>query len=153
VCLLIEVTGQLWRIVEPELASLGFELVEIECVPHGRGQIVRIYMDKTPGRISLDDCAMASRVLSPVLDLHDVVPGGYILEVSSPGLDRPVRKPEHFVKYTGEQVKLTTHAPVGGRTRFTGVIRGHEDGMIVLEVDGQTVSIHGENLKKARLNR
>jgi ribosome maturation factor RimP len=76
-----------------------------------------------------------------------------MLEVSSPGFDRPLRKPEHFLRFVGEPVKVVTHALVGGRSRFSGVIRGFEDGLILLEVAGETVSIHIENLKKARLNR
>jgi ribosome maturation factor RimP len=94
-----------------------------------------------------------SQVLSPVLDARDFLGSEYMLEVSSPGFDRPLRKPEHFVRFAGDPVKVVTHALVGGRSRFSGVLKGFEDGLILLDVDGEAVSIHIENLKKARLNR
>jgi ribosome maturation factor RimP len=153
-CLTVdEIIRTAWAVFDPELTEQGYELVEVE---YGRQEgvlILRVYVDKTPGGITLDDCTAVSQLLSPVLDTRDFIGGEYMLEVSSPGFDRPIRKPEHFVRFAGEPVKVVTNALVGGRSRFSGVLKGFDDGLVLLEVDGEPVSIHIENLKKARLNR
>ncbi len=148
-----EITRKAWEFFEPELAGLGYELIEVEFARQDAARVLRVYIDKDGGGITLDDCTAASQLLSPLLDANDFVGSEYLLEVSSPGFDRPVRKPEHFVRYAGEPVKLLTHAPVAGRSRFTGTLLGYEDGLVLLEVDGQSLSIHSENVKKAKLNR
>lgn len=148
-----EITRKAWEIFEPELAGLGYELIEVEFARQDASRVLRVYIDKEGGGITLDDCTAAAQLLSPLLDLNDFVGCEYLLEVSSPGFDRPLRKPGHFARYAGESVKVITHAPVSGRSRFTGTLLGYEDGLVLLEVDGQSVSIHSENLKKAKLNR
>jgi len=140
-------------VFDPELTEQGYELVEVEYGRQNGMLILRVYVDKASGGITLDDCTAASQLLSPVLDARDFITDEYMLEVSSPGFDRPLRKPEHFARFVGEPVKVVTHALVGGRSRFTGTLKGFEDGLVLLEVDGEAVSIHVENLKKARLNR
>ncbi len=148
-----EVVRTAWAVFDPELKEQGYELVEVEFGRQSGMLILRVFVDKASGGITLDDCTAVSQVLSPVLDARDFVEGDYVLEVSSPGFDRPLRKPEHFARFAGEPVKVVTHAAVGGRSRFSGVLKGFEDDLVVLEVDGETVSIHIENVKKARLNR
>ena len=148
-----EIIRTAWSVFDPELQEQGYELVEVE---YGRQEgvlILRVYIDKASGGITLDDCTAVSQLLSPLLDTKDFVGGEYMLEVSSPGFERPLRRPEHFVRFAGEPVKLVTHALVGGRSRFSGVLKGFDDGLILVEVDGEIVTIHIENLKKARLNR
>jgi ribosome maturation factor RimP len=140
-------------VFDPELTEQGYELVEVEYCRQDGVMILRVYIDKASGGITLDDCTAVSQLLGPLLDARDFVGGEYMLEVSSPGFDRPIRKPEHFVRFSGEPVKMVTHALVGGRSRFSGILKGFDDGLILLDVDGNTVSIHIENLKKARLNR
>ena len=138
---------------DPELTEQGYELVEVEYGRQDGVLILRVFIDKASDGITLDDCTAVSQLLSPVLDAKDFIDGEYMLEVSSPGFDRPLRRPEHFVRFAGEPVKLVTRALVGGRSRFSGVLKGFEDGLVLLEVDGAPVSIHIENVKKARLNR
>ena len=144
---------QIWQILEPDLQDIGYELIEVEYSRQGGAALLRLFIDKEGGGISLDDCTRATRVLNPVLDEADFVKGRYMLEVSSPGLKRPVRKLEHFQRYTGEPLRVVTHAPFEGRTKFKGVLKFVETDMICLDVGGQEVTLHLENIKKARLDR
>ena len=113
----------LWALLEPELARIGYELIEIELAGGGSRSVLRVFIDK-PGGITLDDCVAASRQAELALDASDLMTAAYTLEMSSPGADRPLRKPEHFERYTGRSVRIHTHAPVFGRQRFTGVLAG-----------------------------
>ncbi|MFP4501007.1 MAG: ribosome maturation factor RimP [Candidatus Hydrogenedentota bacterium] len=148
-----ELIQQAWKTLEPHVIEQGYELVELEFGRQGKTPVLRAFIDKEGGGISLDDCTAVSQVLSPVLDQEDLIPDHYMLEVSSPGVDRPLRKPNHFVRFTGAQVRVKSLAPVAGRSRFTGTLVGFEDGLIRLECDGQPCAIHIENLKSARLDR
>lgn len=148
-----QIVRQAWLVLEPQLAELGFELVEVEYAGSFGGRVLRIFMDKPDSGITLEDCSRAARVLSPVLDLEDFVPEEYTLEVSSPGIDRPVRKAADFMRFIGEEIQIVTHAPVEGRKRFHGKLSGFQDEMIEVECEGARFSIHLENLKKANLNR
>jgi ribosome maturation factor RimP len=148
-----EIVRTAWAVLDPELKEQGYELVEVEFGRQSGALILRVYVDKASGGITLDDCTAVSQLVSPVLDARDFLDGEYMLEVSSPGFDRPLRKPEHFARFAGEPVKVVTHALVGGRSRFSGVLKGFEDDLVLLEVDGEPVTIHIENVKKARLNR
>ena len=147
-----EIVRTAWALFEPELAREGYELIEVEFGRQDGAVVLRTFIDKEGGGISLDDCTKASHLLSPLLDAGDFISTEYFLEVSSPGIDRPLRKPDHFVRFAGQPVKIQTLAPVSGRSRFSGVLQGFEDGLVLLELDGQTISIHVENVKKARLN-
>ena len=150
-----DVVRRAWRLFEPELAEQGYELVELEFAGTGGSgaRVLRMFIDKADGGVTHEDCVAATQVVNPLLDVEDFVPGEYMLEVSSPGLDRPVRKPEDFVRFSGEEVRLTTHLPLDGRRRFTGELRGFADGLIAIACDGRVYEIHIENLKKANLNR
>ena len=159
-----EVIRLLWREIEPELLEQGYELVEVEYAGSGGGRILRVFVDKAeanreigvPGKdgVTLDDCQVVSELLGPLLDKGDFVNDRYTLEVSSPGLDRPVRKPVDFVRFSGERVRLVACEPVKGRKRFNGVLRGfNKDGMVLIECDGASYEVHIENLKKAHLVR
>lgn len=149
-----ETVRLVWTRLEPVLAEQGYVLVEVELAGGLGGRpVLRLYIDKPPAGVTLDDCAAAAQVLGPLLDAEDLINGRYTLEVSSPGIDRPLRKPEDFVRFSGEAIRLTTHSPVEGRKRFKGVLRGFEDGLVLLECDGISCPIHIENLKKANLDR
>ena len=148
-----EIIRTAWAVCDPELTEQGYELVEVEYGRQNGVMILRVYVDKASGGITLDDCTAVSQLLSPVLDARDFIEGEYMLEVSSPGFERPLRKPEHFLRFAGEPVKVVTHATVGGRSRFSGVLRGYEEDLVLLEVDGEIISVHIENVKRARLNR
>lgn len=147
-----EVVRRVWEELAPELAEQNYELVEVEFDVQGGRRILRIYIDREGG-ITLDHCTEVSQLLGPVLDVKDLVEGSYALEVSSPGIDRPVRKPEDFARFAGEPIKVKTHEPVNGQKRFRGILRGFRDGLVMVESDGGSHEIHIENLKKANLDR
>ena len=110
-------------LAEPVLAELGFRLVRVKI--SGRdGGTVQIMAERPKGGMSVDDCAAISRALSPVLDAYDTMPGQYRLEVSSPGMDRPLVRRSDFERYAGHQLKVEMAAPIAGRRRFRGVLLG-----------------------------
>ena len=142
-----------WQALEGDLQTLGYELVEIEFGRQGGSHLLRVYIDKEDGKISLEDCTRATHVLSPLLDSLDFISDRYLLEVSSPGWNRPVRKAAHFERYVGYPFVVVTAAPVEGRTRFKGVLNGVDVDLIRLDVAGTEVALHFDNIKKARLDR
>ena len=116
-------TAAVWPIVEPIALELGLELVDVELRREGRGSVLRILIDKAGGGVSLDDLTAATRQISDVLDVReDAVPGAYTLEVSSPGIDRPLTRPSHFPPYVGKRVHVQTRKGIGTRHTFRGVL-------------------------------
>jgi len=147
------IVRRLWQALEGELQALGYELVEIELGRQGGSLLLRVFIDNEASGITLDDCTRASHVLSPMLDSLDCISERYLLEVSSPGWNRPVRKPDHFRRYIGSAFQVTTAAPVEGRIRFKGILTGVETDTIRLDSAGTEIVLHLENIKKARLDR
>lgn len=145
------VVDRVKAIAEPIIASLGMELVEAEsAVEHGR-RILRIYIDKQGG-VTLDDCADVSRELGVALDVDDPINERYVLEVSSPGLDRPLFKEADYIKFAGRKVRLRTKTAVEGRKNFKATIVGAKDGAAtVMDADGRQWVLEIANIEKARL--
>jgi len=115
-------------------ASGGVEVVEVDMRGSGGARMLRVFIDK-PGGVTHEDCANVSRELSTVLDVEDAVPGGpYVLEVSSPGLDRKLSRPADFERFTGSRIKLTTRTPVNGNRHFEGRLQSFHDGRLTLEL-------------------
>ncbi|HNA30356.1 MAG TPA: ribosome maturation factor RimP [Thiobacillaceae bacterium] len=135
----------LQTLIEPTLAGMGYEMVALERV--GRG-LLRLYIDKAEG-ITLDDCVKVSNQLTRLFLVENVDYDR--LEVSSPGLDRPLVKEADFVRFAGERANIRLHAPLDGRKRFTGVLRGLADGVLQLEMDGAMVAIPLAEVDSARL--
>ncbi len=135
----------LHALIEPTLAGMGYELVALERA--GRG-LLRLYIDQ-PGGIALDDCVKVSNQLTRLFMVENVDYDR--LEVSSPGLDRPLVKEADFVRFTGERANIRLHAPLEGRKRFTGILKGLADGMLQLEMDGALVAIPLAEVESARL--
>lgn len=148
----IGVVQDAWDVFEPELAELGYELIEVEYLPEYGSMVLRLYID-SEGGVNVDGCAEASRLISAIMDQANFIGSEYMLEVSSPGIERPVRKPADFVRFTGEAIKLKTVTPIEGRRRYSGTLSGFEDGLIAIDVDGTTHQIHIENVKKAKLDQ
>jgi ribosome maturation factor RimP len=136
----------LQQTLERTLAGLGYELVDLE--RSGKGQMLRVYIDK-PGGIQVEDCAKVSNHLSRVLTVENVDYGR--LEVSSPGLDRLLRKEQDFVRFAGHRARLKLRVPVEGQRNFIGVLRETRAGKVEIEVDGKLVSLDLANLDRARL--
>lgn len=147
-----EVVDRIWKHLEPELAAQGYELIEVEYGRHGATHVLRLFIDKEGG-ITIDDCAEVSRFVGPLLDLEDYIVSTYTLEVSSPGIDRPLRKPSDFERFEGEAIKVHTLTPIQGRRRFKGILTGYRDGLVLFDDEGSEYSVHIENVKKARLDR
>lgn len=126
---------------------MGYELVDLQV--SNRGGLLRLFIDK-PGGIGLEDCAAVSRQLSRVLEVEGVEYDR--LEVSSPGLDRPLRKAQDFARFAGQKADVRMRTPdASGRRRFVGVLRGENGGRVSLELEGQTVALAIEDIDRARL--
>jgi ribosome maturation factor RimP len=169
------------RLLEPEVEALGYELVELEFAAHRSGGLLRLYIDvpardgardglaaaaddadaqasedafeaRSQGGVHVDDCEKVSRRVSEVLDVADPIKGGFTLEVSSPGFDRPLRKRAHWERFVGRRVKVETSVPRAGRRRWTGqIVRVTDGGSVELEVDGQPVELALDEIRHARL--
>ena len=141
-----ELTTDLTKLLESTLQGLGYELVDFE--RSGKGPLLRVFIDKPQG-IDVEDCARVSNHLSRVLAVENVDYGR--LEVSSPGLDRSLRKEQDFVRFAGHKARIKLRVPVEGQRNFMGVLRQTRAGQIELDVDGRIVTLDLANLDKARL--
>jgi len=151
-----DVTRRVEEIARPLAESLGMELVELEYKREGRQMMLRLYIDREGG-VSLDDCAAVSRELSAVLDIEDIVPGRYTLEVSSPGLNRPLKSRADYERYCGRLVRIRTFEPfaddAGNRRKtFLGELVRLDGDLVRLRLrEGQTAAIPLECVAKANL--
>src|ERR1044071_776671 len=130
---------KLTRMLEPVVESLGYELVLLEYVPQRGGGLVRLFIDSLGG-ITLKDCERVSREVSGTLDVEDPIPQGYRLEVSSPGMDRPLVKPEHFERFVGHEVSIRRSTPRSGRRRYSGRLLGYEKRSVSVQTDEGAVN-------------
>ncbi len=148
--------AELWNFIEPYARGAGFDLVELQWGREGGGWALRVFIDRPyrpddgprlPGAtgtdplfeqpgVGFEDCERVSRDLSAALDVADLIPHGYALEVSSPGLERPLRREQDFRRFAGVEVKVRTTEPVEGRRNFSGTLAGAEAGVVEVECDG-----------------
>lgn len=142
--------GKLNKLVQPLVEELGYEFVGLEYSGAPKNAVLRIYIDQEGG-IDLDDCSRVSREVAALLDVEDPIRGRYNLEISSPGLDRPLFTPEQFSRFAGEKVTINLFAPEDGRRKFSGRILGAGGETIRLDVEGTEVSLEFTNVAKARL--
>ncbi|HVF34250.1 MAG TPA: ribosome maturation factor RimP [Candidatus Saccharimonadia bacterium] len=139
------------NLLKPVIGALGLELLGLEFAPHRTNALLRIYID-APGRtVTIEDCEAVSREVSATLDVNDPIKSHYTLEVSSPGIDRPLFAPEHFARIVGHEAKVQVNVPIDGRRRFQGPVRAVEGTRITLEQDGNAVAIEHGNIQKANL--
>jgi len=143
-------TEKLRALLESPVESLGYELVHVELSSQGNNSILRVYID-APGGILVEDCETVSRQLSAVLDVEDPLNSSYFLEVSSPGLDRPLVKPEHFRKFVGDKARIVMTTHILGRRRFTGQMVEAGTEAVVLEVDGESYELPYKDMESAQL--
>jgi ribosome maturation factor RimP len=143
--------AHLQALVGRAVAALDYELVGVELLARGgRGQLLRVYIDGPDG-VGLDDCERVSHQVSGLLDVEDPIRGDYALEVSSPGLDRPLFELGHFARFVGETARVRLHAPQDGRSNYKGVIEAVEGDDVVLRVDGEPVRLPYGTIASARL--
>jgi len=137
-------------ILRPAIEGLGYELIGVEFQPGRQRSLLRVYIDVEAG-VTLEDCERVSHQASGVLDVEDPVAGGYDLEVSSPGADRPLFTAEHFERFSGERARITLEVPVDGRRRFTGRLVAVRDAVVVIEMDGEEHALAMDAIGSARL--
>ncbi len=146
--------NEISALLAPTVGSLGLELLGVEYLPAPGGAVLRLYIDLPEGaerQVGIEDCEAVSREVSAQLDVEDPISGHYTLEVSSPGVDRPLFTPAQFARFAGEEVKLGLKLPQDGRRKLQGrILRVHGDD-IVLQVDGAESTVAMENIDKARL--
>lgn len=130
--------------------ALGIELVGVDFKTTGRGYHIIVYIDKLGG-IFLEDCEMVSKSLGEILDLHDPIPTSYILEVSSPGMERPLKKRKDFLRFQGEKVKIRTIDKISGSKNFTGTLAEVRENGLLLKREKEEIEIPFENIFKANL--
>jgi ribosome maturation factor RimP len=141
---------RLRRLLEPSVVGLGCELVGIELQGQGLRSLLRLYIDRPEG-VTLDDCERVSHQVSGLLDVEDPIRGAYTLEVSSPGLERPLFTPAHFERFVGERIKVKLDVPVEGRRSVTGVLRGMREGCVVVLEDGVEKVLPLDAIRRAHL--
>lgn len=145
-----ELTEKLTAMLEPAVESLGYELVLLELAGQGPNSTLRLYID-APGGIDLGDCERVSKEVASLLDVEDPIPQAYRLEVSSPGLDRPLAKPAHFERFAGHDVRISLSWPRDGRKNFSGVLRGIDGSAVLLETAGGVIELELSEIERARL--
>lgn len=141
---------RLTDLLEPIIRSLGYELILLEFGGASGSGTLRLFIDGPEG-ITLTDCEKVSREVAAVLDVEDLIHSAYHLEVSSPGMDRPLAKPEHFEQFKGQVARVQLLAPVDGRRRFQGRVLGATAEQVQLDVDGETVTLPFSDIEKAKL--
>ena len=132
------------------IESMGYELVGVEFHPGRSNALLRIYIDKESG-INLDDCERVSHQVSGVLDVEDPIPYHYTLEVSSPGLDRPLFEARHFADFAGRKVRMQLAVAIEGKRKFVGLLKGIENEKVIIEVDDSELFVPLDLIDKARL--
>lgn len=143
--------ADLRKLLEPGVKAVGFELVDVELAGSHHSPTLRVYID-SPAGVNVDDCARVSRQLSALLDVEDPLPGQYTLEVSSPGLDRPLVTPEDFKRFVGETIKVKMQQPEpGGRRNFSGRLVDVTADHVVVEVDKEHFDLAFDGMERARL--
>lgn len=140
-------------ICEPALAALGYDLVALEFKREQQGWVLRLFIEQQgeTGKVSLEDCARASRDVSVALDVADLIHHPYSLELSSPGLERPLAKERDFARFEGKRAHIRTREPIDGRRNYSGTLRGVADGRILIDCDGQRHELPLERVAKAHL--
>ncbi len=145
----------LWALFEPVVTGMGFDLIEIEHFPNPKHGVLRLFIDKPAGSESsgvvIEDCSAVSRQISALIDVEDPIRGQFNLEVSSPGLDRPLRRLQDFQRFTGSLVKLKTVMPLEGQRNFKGRLLQASEDAVVIETDEEEISLPMSAIEKARI--
>jgi len=144
------ITEEVSRLVGPVLEDMGYELVDVEYITHYGRWVLRLYVDKEGG-ITLDDCAQVSREVGDLIDVKDIIDHEYVLEVSSPGLNRPLKKEKDFLRALGKKIRVRMSSPVEGRRNFTGTLMRFQEGTLGLEMEDRLVTLPWQEVEKASL--
>ncbi len=146
-----QASAKVLTLLEPIVEGLGYEFVGAEYLSQGKHSVLRVFIDKPDVGIAVEDCEAVSRQVSSMLDVEDPITGVYSLEVSSPGMDRPLFRPGHFEQFVGHEVKLLLSAPLNNRRKMTVLLKKMSDGIVFAELEGEAIEIDFENIEKAHL--
>ena len=138
------------ELLQPLVEDLGYEFVGLEYNSNPKHSVLRIYIDREDG-VGIEDCETVSRETAALLDVKDPIRSHYNLEVSSPGLDRPLFTPAHFKEFVGNEAQVNLFAPEQGRRKFSGVILGADENSVSIDQDGSEVTLEFDNIAKAKL--
>ncbi len=141
----------MWELARPIAEQLGLDIWDVRYLKEGASYFLRIFIDK-PGGVDLNDCENFSRAIDEPLDEHDFIKDAYFLEVSSPGLERELTRPEHFTAFLGESVKVSLYKAYDGNKTIIGVLSEYSDSTVTLDIDGQTVSFAKSDISKVNVN-
>lgn len=141
---------QVADLVEVVLEDMGIQLIDVEYLSIRGRWVLRLYIDKEGG-VTIDDCARVSREIGDVIDVKDIISHEYVLEVSSPGLDRPLRKEKHIRDVIGMKIKVKMAVPVNERRNFTGLLKNFHEGDLILEIERGEVSLPWRDVESANL--
>lgn len=142
---------QVAELIEPTIAGMGYVLVQVKFMDGKNAKLLQVMAERPDGSMSVDDCATISRQLSALLDVEDVIPGEYRLEISSPGIDRPLVKLADYAAYVGHTAKIETLLPIAGRKRFTGDLQGVQGEDVVINVDKVDYALPFADIQSAKL--
>ena len=140
------------ELIQPTVTEMGYELVDVEFVKEGPNWYLRIFIDKEGG-VTIDDCEAVSKTLEKIFDEKDPIEQAYFLEISSPGIDRPLKKKEDFIKYNGEMVDVKLYKPYEGSKEYTGKLVGYDenDGTVTIEVNDKNIAFTKKEIAGIRL--
>lgn len=145
------IISKLEEIAKPVIEKLGMDLYDLEYKRESNGWVVRVFIDKRDGGVSIDDCVKVSRQLNVLLDVEDIIPHSYNLEVSSPGLTRALKKLSHYEKSVGLKAKIKIKEPLNNRKTFSCVIEAVEGDDVLIDVEGEKIKINFNNIENAKL--
>jgi len=141
---------QMTELLEPTVTGLGYELVGIEFAPVSGRNTLRVYIDSEQG-VGVDDCQVVSRQISGLLDVEDPIDGAYALEISSPGIERPLFKTGDYERFSGQKAKIQLKEALHGRKNFTGLMQGIDDGVVLMDIDGEQWRLPLTLIRRAKL--
>lgn len=145
-----EIIAKVEKLINPILDDMGYELVDVEYLfKHGRWALI-IYIDK-PGGVGIEDCVRVNNEIGDIISVKDIITHEYVLEISSPGLNRPLKKEKDFLWAMGKKIKVKMGNPINNRKNFTGYLRDYRDGLIRLEIDNDIFELPLVEVEKANL--
>ncbi len=144
------VTQSVIELIEPGLLAKGIELVDVEFKKEGKNWVLRIFIDKEGG-VTLEDCQKISRLTGDLIEVEEIIEPAYTMEVSSPGLNRVLKKEKDFIRFSEKKIYVQCHAPLNGRKKFNGILKDFKNQSIHLEVDGELQTIPISRVAKANL--
>ena len=144
-------SDKLKALIGPLVEDLGYEFVGVEYQPNPKNRLVRIYIDRDEVGVGVEDCERVSREVSALMDVEEPIGGQYTLEVSSPGIERPLFEVEHFQRFAGETARVLMHVPVEGRRKFKGAILRADETLVALLVDGVEWELPLADIRRAEL--